>query len=195
MFARFKLQLQRFRIFVNRRAQGRLLLRFLGYWLVYHFVLIHTLLIFDFVRARIELMNSGINIPFGELYSTFWAKYYPLAISALLLLPFLLYDVVKSTHRIVGPLVRFENIFKKLQAGERIENVKLRKNDLLDDFARAFNGFLGFYNQQQDEQKNSQSAPISAAEEQLLVEVEALRQEAADSVQEPVNTPTIPSRT
>lgn len=179
MFAKVHSGFQRSKIFVNRKAQGRLMLRFVGYWLVYHFVLIHTLLIFDFVRTRIELMNSGLHTSFSEMYSTFWAKYYPLAVSAVLLLPFLMYDILKSTHRIVGPLIRFENIFKKLQAGERVENVKLRRHDLLNDFAKAFNEFLAFYNGQLDAKKGG----VTATEESILAAVESLQLENLQSAE------------
>lgn len=141
---------QRKSIFVSGRIQGSVLLRFAGYWVLYHFVLWHSLFLFDFIHERAEMLNGGVMQPFGALYWSFTLKYYPMLLAAFAVLPLLLYDSIRTTHRIAGPLVRFRNTLRKLEAGERVEEVRLRDGDLLVEFQNEFNQFLKFYNRQCD---------------------------------------------
>jgi len=48
--------------------------------------------------------------------------------------PLILWDMMKVTHRVAGPLVRFGNTLKRLEQGEKVQEVRLRKGDLLVEF-------------------------------------------------------------
>jgi hypothetical protein len=53
-----------------------------------------------------------------------------------------IYDAVKYTHRIVGPLSRFQKTIKAIAAGEELELVNLRKGDLLQEMKNDINEML-----------------------------------------------------
>ncbi|SFI27941.1 hypothetical protein [Planctomicrobium piriforme] len=178
------------RIFVSGQIQGSVLLRFGMYWFVYHFVLWHTLFLFYFAQYRAEVLNGGPVESFAQIYSNFCSQYYPMLLAALAVLPLLIYDSIRTTHRIAGPLVRFQNTLRRLKAGDRIESVQLRDGDLLLEFQREFNDFLKFYNSQRD----TIVAPGATAAEELalLAQVEELRELVA--TQSPtVDQPTQPA--
>lgn len=52
------------------------------------------------------------------------------------------YDAVRDAHRIVGPLYRFRQTIKAVTAGDPVELVRLRKNDMLMEMQDEFNEML-----------------------------------------------------
>lgn len=133
--------------FISPRIQGRILSRCAVFWAIYHVLMLHTLFGFEFLTQQIEIMNGGASLTFGEMYSAFWGKYYPVVLAALLVFPVLTIDVIKMSHRVVGPLVPFTRAVKSLKNGQPVERVKLRKGDLLIEFQQDFNEFLDWMNQ------------------------------------------------
>jgi nitrogen fixation/metabolism regulation signal transduction histidine kinase len=53
-----------------------------------------------------------------------------------------IYDAVRFTHRVVGPLVRFRRAFEAIRDGEDVAPVQLRKDDLLHELKDEFNQML-----------------------------------------------------
>jgi hypothetical protein len=145
-------------------------LRFAGYWFVYHFVLWNTLFMYHFLQYKVDVLDGGPMQTFGALYADFCQKYYPMLLAAFAVLPLLLYDSVRTTHRIAGPLVRFRQTLRQLRQGEYVKAVKLRDNDLLIEFQQEFNEFLDYYNAR----LGSGPAPAAATEETLLRDVQNL---------------------
>lgn len=54
----------------------------------------------------------------------------------------LIYDSLKFAHRFVGPLYRFRKTIQAITAGEQVELLHLRKNDLLQDMKQDINEML-----------------------------------------------------
>jgi hypothetical protein len=54
-----------------------------------------------------------------------------LAVASLTLGGLFIYDGIKLTHRIVGPLYRFRQTIKAIASGEEVELIRLRKGDFL----------------------------------------------------------------
>jgi hypothetical protein len=104
----------------------------------------------------------------GELYLTFTKDYSALAICSLVLAPIFLYDMFRQSHRIAGPLVRFQNSLKRLADGETVRPFKLRKNDLLTEFEAAFNEFLTYYATRVDIPVSAKPQPLSEAQADIL---------------------------
>lgn len=173
---------KRQRMFVNGLIQGRLLMRAAGYWIVYHVVLWHTLFLYRYLEYRAALAAGAPPKSFSEQYGAFVLDYYPMVICAALVLPILLYDVMWLTHRIAGPLARFENTLKRMERGERVAPVRLRDRDLLMHFQGAFNDFIAHYNSVRygsgpigdRDPESIEQGPIS--ERQLLATLCELRQ-------------------
>jgi hypothetical protein len=137
----FNFNRYRKRMFVSSRIQGRLMSRIGVYWVLYHVVLWHGLFVFRYLQYRMTAAG-GIAVPFSELYGQFVIDYYPVVVCALVTLPVVVIDMLHMTHRVAGPLVRFQNALRDLVEGKPVESVSLRKNDLLNEFQDEFNQYL-----------------------------------------------------
>ncbi|MBI3866140.1 MAG: hypothetical protein HY290_30035 [Planctomycetia bacterium] len=134
---------KRTKIFVNRRIQGRILARMAKYWVVYNLVLWHALFLMDFQRQGIPGMtDQGPRMGLLDYYVEFAASHSLLLVLSAALLPIVLWDMLKLSHQIAGPLVRFGNSLRKMTAGEPVSQIQLRPGDLLGDFQEAFNEYL-----------------------------------------------------
>ena len=173
---------QRKKKFVSGPIQGRLLLRMGVYWVLYHVILWHALFIFRYVEYRVESTTTGAYKPIGELYDQFTLDYYPIIFCAVFALPIVLVDLMNLTHRIAGPLVRFQHALRALIAGEDVQQVGLRKGDLLIEFQGEFNKYLDFLNQQKKAEKK-EKARMTSGEEELLIEVDQLRKCVHDALE------------
>jgi hypothetical protein len=136
------------RVWVSARIQGRILGRIACYWAIYHAVLWNAIFVARYIGYRASLIaGDGESQTIPQLYSTFAQDYAGLALCAVLLAPIFLYDVFRQSHRIAGPLVRFNSVLRRMIAGEKVSPVKLRKDDLLTEFQAVFNEFIVFYNE------------------------------------------------
>ena len=133
---------RRRKIYVNPMIQGRMLARMAVYWGIYHVVLWHAMFLYHFLEYREALLHGAQAVTVFELYRSFAAQNYPVVVCALAVFPVVLWDMLSQTHRIAGPLVRFQNALRQLAAGHYVGKVKLRKDDLLMDFQEAFNDYL-----------------------------------------------------
>ena len=138
---------KRTKLFVNRGIQGAMSLRFGMYWVIYHVCLWHGAFMYFFLRARLSQLtgNEGPMQSLNELYGKFMVEYLPITLTATLLLPIVIYELVRQTHRIAGPLVRFSSAMRDMMDGKTIAPVKLREGDMLTDFEKVFNEFIAFH--------------------------------------------------
>ncbi|HBI42055.1 MAG TPA: hypothetical protein DDY78_04240 [Planctomycetales bacterium] len=66
-----------------------------------------------------------------------------LSVSVVVLVGLLfIYDIVRFSHRIVGPLYRFRKYLKAIVDGEELALMKLRKDDFLQELKDEFNEVL-----------------------------------------------------
>lgn len=163
MLALFK----RKKLFVNKQLQGTISLRFMYYWGLYHVFVWHGAFMYFFLKERlVQLTGGGQMRSMSQLYSYFMYEYTPIVASAVLLLPIVIYEVIRQTHRFAGPLVRFSNAMKDVMAGKPVKAVKLRDGDLLNDFEKLFNEFLAFHHAKVEEAQAKSIAPVPAMTEE-----------------------------
>ena len=130
------------RLFVNREIQGRLLARTALYWVLYHAVLWMAMFFYRYAEHRGAVMAGAEPRSFSDLYGQFLHEHHALWFCAFAILPIVLWDLLKFSHRVVGPLVRFQHSLESLTAGETIHEVRLRNGDLLFDLQTTFNQYL-----------------------------------------------------
>ena len=162
LFARKKL-------FVNRHLQGTITLRFVYYWAIYHLSVWHGAFMYFFLKERlIQLTGGGQMRSVKELYSHFMHEYTPIIAAAVFLVPIVIYELIRQTHRFAGPLVRFSNAMKDVMAGKPVKQIKLRDGDLLGEFETLFNEFLAFHHAKVEEAaaKSTPAVPAMTAEEE-----------------------------
>lgn len=139
------------KILVSRPIQGRLMARFATYWVVYHVALWHAMFLYAYIQQhRVnEMLTATGKIPEGasavsfiEMYGKFFQTNHSVLLCAAAMLPVFLWDLAKLAHRVAGPVVRFRDVLSRLARGERVEQVKLRKGDLMQSLEGAFNEYL-----------------------------------------------------
>ena len=54
----------------------------------------------------------------------------------------LLFDTVRFTHRIVGPLYRFQKALQAITTGDELPLVSIRKDDFLQEMKDELNGMI-----------------------------------------------------
>src|SRR5437867_1320558 len=102
---------KRKRLWVDPPFQFRLLLRMVVYILVFLFVLWHLGYFFELIRSAVA---NGPHPTAVELYIAYFWKQQPLLYASVLLLPAFLYNLLKFSHRVAGPLYRCRNIMTQM---------------------------------------------------------------------------------
>jgi hypothetical protein len=146
---------KRSKFFVDSAFQGRLMLRLVMYWVVYHVALWHTMFLFTLFSSAISYDPAAPPRSFGALYREFAGDHVGVLVCFAVMLPILARDLLKFSHRMAGPLVRFRNAIEEMTEGKVIQPVSLRPRDLLDEFLVAFNKMVATWNQRVSQQRTS----------------------------------------
>jgi hypothetical protein len=163
----FRLAEQRKNLFVSGAIQGRILVRLLLYWCLYHFFLIHALFITS------AAFVSGIDESFWGSYRSFMQSNLMLIGCAVVSLPVILRDMLRLTNRVAGPFVQFERALKDMAAGQVIEPIQLRHGDLVGKFIDVFNDFIKYHNTELERkacEPQAVSAPPAEVRSESLAE-------------------------
>lgn len=123
---------------VNWNLQGPLLLRLVIYMIAYHAALICLLIITMGVQSSAAVLRDS---PLPATPALFRSQVAPLLLCMFLMMPFMLWDLMKLTHRVAGPLYRFETALRDFVRSGTLQTVRTRKGDLLNDFEQQFNTF------------------------------------------------------
>lgn len=118
--------------FVDPQVQGALILRIVGYWTASFITVICMLLTWS-------ILSSGSSSNFGERFSEMWDQFKLPLLAGILLLPLLVYDLVRMTNRFVGPLYRLRREMQILADGESPMRIQFRSDDFWQDIALDFN--------------------------------------------------------
>src|SRR5215212_1294419 len=123
---------KRKKIWVNR-FQTALFWRIAAYFLFYQIAVWSLVLIEVNMYAELEVMLGSGSATNLMLFLVALV----LGVGVLFI-----YDAIKFTHRIVGPIVRFRQICQAVRDGETVDLVKLRDGDYLLEFRDEFNEML-----------------------------------------------------
>jgi hypothetical protein len=120
----------RSRKFIDRPIQGALVLRVLVYWIVSALVQVLVVAYMSIVAG-----SDSVHVHAEE----FWWHIKLAAVSSMLILPFLLLDIVRLSHRWVGPIYRLRSGLKSLAQGDTIPPLVFREGDFWQELAADFN--------------------------------------------------------
>src|SRR5262245_2921634 len=116
------------------RFQTRLFVRIGFYLLIYLVCLGNMLFIW-------RLLQEGAGNPL-EQYARAMTENGPALLCLVFLMPILLYDAMRFSHRLVGPLVRFRQTMEAIANGEAVRPIKLREGDYVTELRDEFNRML-----------------------------------------------------
>ncbi len=122
---------KRKRFMVDRAVQGQLVIRAGVYWL---FCLLS---IVTFTACWIAWTEQPANSQ--ELMTRLRSGYAPAFFASLIMLPVVLFDILRFSNRFAGPLRRMRTLVKAMADGEKTQPIKTRQGDFWKDFAEDFN--------------------------------------------------------
>ena len=122
---------RRKKLLVYRPVQKALLVR-VGFYAMA--CLLFMILPVTLVRS---LMNPDILLT-AHLVSVL-SDYWPILATGVMIIPFAIYDMLKVSNRVVGPIIRMRNEMARFVNGEEVDLVVLRQDDFWHDFAAVFN--------------------------------------------------------
>ena len=147
-------------LLVDVKVQGALAVRVCFYWLL------------CIVGTTIALLcwritTSGPARLFYLQLDDLWFQYGPVLLILAGLLPLIVYDMVRLSHRFTGPVLRLRNCMRKLAQGEHVEPIHFRKGDMWQELADEFNSLVKLV----EELKSKNQMPTIAALESPNSEV------------------------
>ncbi|MGD9646839.1 MAG: hypothetical protein AB7U73_14080 [Pirellulales bacterium] len=116
--------------------------------------------------VTLELLNLTRQIAIGPERASFWAYLFNedlmqslirLAIGSVLVLPLVIWDMLKLSNRFAGPIYRMRRTLRAVANNQEVENVRLRDGDFWSDFAEELNAALA--------QLDAQRPPAANADE------------------------------
>jgi hypothetical protein len=118
-------------IFVDAKVQGTLVLRVAIYWVFCLLTLALTLLCWRILTGPARMFYTH--------FDDMWYYYGSALAASFLLLPIVLFDVVRVSNRFAGPLVRLRRSMRALARGEEVQPIHFRDSDFWQEFADEFN--------------------------------------------------------
>jgi len=122
---------RRKRLYINSVIQGGLIVKTITYWLLYMIAILVTVTIwksYSFPDASISALAQEVQSIFA-----------PALVAGIVLLPLFLYDQLKFSHRMAGPIYRLRQEMKKLSKGEGVQKLRFRDRDHWPELAEDFN--------------------------------------------------------
>jgi hypothetical protein len=149
------------RMFVDPIVQGAIMRRAVLYW--FACVLFVTL---PLVIGRTLSQPEKL---FYEHLGDLWGVYWPVLTSVVLILPVMLYDLVRLTNRFAGPVTRLRRVLTQIADGNPVEPVRFRDGDFWPELAGEFNRAAA-----ELEQRGSQATRAAEDVETTIRTAEAL---------------------
>ena len=132
-------KIKRGRLWVHTPFQGRLLVRLLCYFVLYFFIVFHLSFGYEVLRS---VFTNGADKAVGYTYAEYLWKQVPFLVCFLGVAPIFLYDLVKFSHRVAGPLHRVRNLMQEMADGKPVPKFTARKDDLMPELFQAFNALI-----------------------------------------------------
>ena len=126
---------RRSRRFVHPRIQMALVLQSLRQWSLFLLALVGML-------WGLEYFTHGAQLSALECLGKMWGRFGVALVVLIPLLPAIIYDSIRISNRFVGPLVRLRNAMQRASRGEKVAPLECRRNDIAEDFFKAFNEML-----------------------------------------------------
>ena len=147
-------------IFVDAKVQGALVLRVAIYWVLCLLTIFLTLLCWRILTGPARIFYTH--------FDDMWYYYGSALVASFLLLPIVLFDIVRLSNRFAGPLVRLRRSMRALARGEEVQPIHFRGSDFWQEFADEFNTIAA---RLQDERRStsSDSGPCESIEQDQLM--------------------------
>lgn len=133
---------------VNKQLQGQLMLKMVLHWLGYNAIVLFISLASCLFLYYISVVNGSHERTMNEEVTQFFSHHKPMLIAMGILLPLIVWDMLKTSHRVAGPIYKFRAELQRYIDTGRLETVKLREGDFLKEFQDTWNEAVKKVNQQ-----------------------------------------------
>lgn len=163
---------KRFRLkkMINWTIQGPIVGRLLVHFIAYNAATLFLLMTIYGYRGCLAAISEK---PAAMGPMTFWQQAAPVIICMLVMMPFMIWDLMKLTNRIAGPLFRFETLMKEFTRSGTIKPATIRDGDLLTGYQVHFNDFVYSLHMRHPDTKPVSSIDekqsVARVEDQILV--------------------------
>ena len=131
------MHIKRHRLYVNKGIQGVLVRRTASYWVACSWGIFCVLAGFPIG------VTLALGVPNGPTVSSLlfqtWLDFWPSLLASMLILPIVVWDLLRLSHRFVGPMTRLRNAMRDLAAGKQVPQITFREGDFWCEFAEEFN--------------------------------------------------------
>ena len=125
------------KFFIDAKVQGVLCYRVVLYWFLLIFGMFCLLAGFPMVISL--FVKSPVAPSAGQVILQTWRSFWPAIFASALMLPLIILDIVRVSHRFAGPMVRLRTALRDMAAGKPIEPVVFRYGDFWCEVAEEFN--------------------------------------------------------
>lgn len=127
-------QHKRRQLFVDPRVQGALVLKTVLYWIMCVVAITLMLLCWRIVTGPARMFYTH--------FEDMWFHFGPALVASFLVLPLVVYDMVRMSNRFCGPLFRLRRSLRALARGEPVAPISFRDGDFWPEIAQEFNALL-----------------------------------------------------
>ena len=123
------------KLFIDAKTQGALLRRVAAYWFLS--LLMTGLALICWTLATRP--TRSLSLPLEEV----WTQFGPTFVISLFVLPIILFDCLRLSNQVAGPMHRMRQIMRGVARKEPVKPIQLRDDDFWREFADEFNAVLG----------------------------------------------------
>lgn len=127
---------RRHRLFIEPKVQGPLMFRVAAYWMAMLWAAAVLLIGAPFA---IGVALSQRPPEFMEIASRVSSQLWPAFFVAAMMLPIVMMDILRQSHRMVGPTLRIRRALQDLADGKTIDPIYFRKGDYWAESGEAIN--------------------------------------------------------
>ena len=123
--------------FIDKSVQGKLVIRVFAYWTL---CLCGMFCLLAGVPIVLSWFVGSAGAPTAsQLIVQTWRMFWPALFASGLVLPLLLLDVLRVSHRFAGPMHRLHNALRDVADGKSVAPIKFRDGDFWCEMADEFN--------------------------------------------------------
>lgn len=131
------------KLYINREVQGSIICRSILHWFFYLTAILLTVVIVAVIR---DPSQSAIRLVFES-----FIYFSPGIIASVILLPLMVYDTLRESNKVAGPIFRLSREISNLAAGANCKPLKFRDGDHWFEVADNYNELLTAFNAQREE--------------------------------------------
>lgn len=124
-------RLKRRQLFVDPAVQTAFVLRAVFYWVTCMVTVVMMLCFTSMLAEPARLFYPNAD--------SLWFRFVPTALTALFMLPMIIFDMLRLSNRLVGPVFRLRRALRQLADGQPVQPIHFRDGDFWRDFADEFN--------------------------------------------------------